>query len=108
MLLTFCTIAHCAVFGKAEVWVSLFPVSENFPKKPLANFCFIAIRILFSPLFFNFADQQNFFKFFTSESSTPMHPWQAADFVRRCMMLEIGKQFPAGNGEIPISSRISS
>ena len=63
MLLIFCTIAHCAVFGKAEVWVSCFLFQKISPKNPL-QISVLLLYASFSPLFFNFAEQQNFFKFF--------------------------------------------
>ena len=106
MLLTFCTIAHCAVFGKAEVWVSCFLFQKISPKTPL-QISVLLLYASFFPTFPQFCRAAKFFQIFSRQKSfTTMHPWQAADFVRRCMMLEIGKTisgrkwekypFPAG------------
>ena len=71
MLLTFCTIAHCAVFGKAEVWVSCFLFQKIPPQKPLANFCFIAIFVLFPHFSSILPSSKIFSNFFTSEKFHP-------------------------------------
>lgn len=67
MVSIFCTIAHCAVFDKAEILAVCFMFPENFPKNLYINFTFTP-EFGFFLTFSKFCSTAKFFSiFFTVE-----------------------------------------